>query len=99
MPTLQEKLDAEWDVADKPYFPQYRPYEGIHSIDEVATLCLGDLCDYTERLTRHCKSMRTTWEDGAYAVEDHVFREDMDSHHAHLVAVAALLAERCRGES
>ncbi len=94
MPTLQEKIDAQWKGVDRPEFPQFKAFEGIHPMEEVEVLSLGDLCDYTERLARHCKSLQAVWEDDGVDT-----RETLADHNSHLGLVAKLLAQRTRMET
>ncbi len=93
MTTLQEKIDAQWKGVNRAEFPQFTAFEGIHPMEEVEALSLGDLCDYTERLASHCKSLQAVWEDDGVDT-----RETLADHNSHLGLVAKLLAQRCRQE-
>ena len=99
MTTLNDKIDAQWQADDRPKLPQYNSFEGIHPMEEVEALRLGDLCDYTERLARHCKSVQAMYEDGNYEGQGELLRDKLAGLNSHLGLVAALLAQRCRVES
>ncbi len=99
MSTLNDKIDAQWEAEDRPMYFQFGVFEGIHSMEEVEALRLGDLCDYTERLARRCKSVQATYEDGNYEGQGEPLHDELAGLNSHLGLVATLLAQRCRAES
>lgn len=66
----------------------------LRDLEAMRSVSLVDLADHMGEAASQCKAMRSTFEDGNFAISDEAMCEELDQMNGYLVLVAELMAYR-----